>query len=1210
MAEVPRSVDGLLDDDLQVFIEVLSRHGRAAVLRSDIETLVDGRFTTELLQEYDQHWGGSPDFNAESLVRLSQDGVSPELAGAALQRGLPTANDAIRQVGEFVEAAAHVGLSDRQGRALYQGGLPLSGLSGLAPEVLEDVAAVVGGTTLQTDDVLRVRTTLTPDLYAVHDLRRFLVAMQPESGGPGIDRMARALEEVVDTTGWTGGGLNLEALALVCSDRELSAEGELPLALLVRSAGPFHSGLQAGLVPTASNAMALRLAELARASWAFPAFTSPGILQQVAFQASAGDTESTPAFPDMGEAARRYEALSFVQTPESRVWAIRYMESPSALAAFEVLLRHRTGDWEYREATRAAAVAASAFKEFPVDQVVPAAELVSSWSRYGAKHAGRELRDYETELDMLVRVARAVADEGLQESTRWSEELAGTLGLPPELAVSAFLAARQASVPLEDVVGFLRVVPQVSARHVPFLLSRGVDPVVFAEVLRALPLEQVGVLEWVCSYLQESGVASEVVVQRIRACVDGNALPNVQAVILAGLGCVEVQSHRWGPPDLTAAMLSAQGLELEGQENELRALAASEVGGRGPALAWADLGSSQWVGSVSVWSREVACLEPWALYPFQESGQREALATVRDRLFPDGRAVLPGEVTPARDDMELRQAYSSWRSAWDARHNYADYMGSDSHLRPTIGGDDPRWGVARELLLRAELDGLEGVGEADGARVGGSEDAWRRASALVFPPRPGVRQVEVSSREELDLLAALASNFPEMPSGLAQSIVELSRHLDHVAGQEPAAGVELVLRAGKFQSELDSGLKRFARPLPSGTQLDARFVAEFAAANPEEGALVLLANFLMGYGAQDVPKAVRSLVRGDQLRELLSAGALLGQDSQGHSVRVAVNAGDDRWRRELLNDSRTIKDLVIRPKHVRHPAYWSGEALALVAPPGVVVSGRAAIGKEATGASPAVASVPEDSVAAHCARIGKVVDWYAGVLVDPLWVVEHAPALVDRRSAVFATLEAVLVRLQDHPLMQGSVDVSALEDVGAQLAPRDFSDLTRDLELAMHAAWDVARSSGGRYETRAVEVPAEVRLAEVGTRHEASKLRTDALGLLSTVEALRLEDPSSPEGAAKHAKADELQARAGELERVAAGKEAQASELVRDVAGIERLVRAVGSAPLLGASTGVDGLPALRALDAKERPALEAASRVSARRRVEQQRSEVSPELV
>lgn len=1123
-------VDGLLPDDLAVFVDVLSRHGRSDTLRSDIEELVDARFTAELLADYDAAWGGSADFVPRSLIRLTQDGVTPDLARQALERGNLTVNDAIRDVESTVAGFAALGVDRGPALRAYRFGATVpdatagltfssgfavalqicelcgcdfdaaneiySHLQHLKDEVVFDVASALAHypTPLSSRELVdavaatAVRgkfSSITVSNLAVH------YRMSPEimqAGAAAGLPLSRVLDIVMSSAWWDGDRratvnptpVTMYLAALLPEDQ--------PVDMLVDLTRTVHTADATGL----NGASPEQIAQDLYATYM--------------------------ALPSLSHAAR--------------VDALTAMRSPSAAAVLEQFSAQLGFPAEYSYLTLMdLAKASAALQDVPAQEIAEYVDVVLQLAGVGSnidQVRGPALRS----LDLAIPdVAAYVADQGL-DAARASATASGVSG-------PARIRAHARGVPIENLARFTELCPQVNDRVAIEFTARGYDPQLCRDVHYALPFATANELAEVLASIHQSDVPPDVAAERVRTATLGNPTADPTGIVFAALGDSRMLSGDWDCTDTATALFDREHPEL-GQVDP----------------AWADRASplrhaeSFTIPSPILPVTAESLTRPWD-HPTRAQMWPEATAAaavLRSHFFRP-----PGSPAPTRaEGKEVDLALDALKAA----------LGKNSHARRA--DRDPAWNAVAVTYVERAL-----------AAEQPDVTTLRR---LVASQSSIVLTSDVHTVDNVKLLAAMMDCFPEASSALHQLV--------HIATR--AFSPEAIGEDRRLHFDLMNGHQRPATEkalmeirecisvLPAGSTLTPQYVYEFARAYPKSGAAVMLVNFVTGHPPNDMPRAIRKAAAEPAVARYALSYSLLKGSRANHALqdRDTYNAPFSN----AVTERNPAKDVsTSRSSNVVLAAFNPDESRS------ATVHRSESRTKEAASVSAPVA--PAMSLAAHGERISKVVDWYAALLVDPLWTETHAPAILDRRSLVFSRIEQILVQLQDHPLMRGSVDASVLEHVHDQAAPSDLAGLTAQLEMAMNAAWTEAVQTGTTYPTREVPVDPHARMEELTSRQQATRLQAQAADLLVTAQGLRLDNPDSTEGAAKHAKATELEEQARAASQAAEGHTRHADALARDVEGIKRLVQSVGTAPIL-AATSLDALANTRALAARETPAL------------------------
>ena len=1146
-------VDGLLPDDLTVFTTILTRHGREATLRSDIDTLVDARFTAERLTAYDTHYGPSPDFNPRSLIRLHEDKVTPELAGAALKRGHLTANDVIADVTAYrAKGQRHAEHLDDA----YQAGLTIDHLD-LAPDELRDLLTLhnqIGG---DINALLVIRKALPDGPRTSSDIVSVLTAA---TSGPHPLSLVEIADAIAPHATFFARHYVRPLRAALdphTTQARMTHHVTFPhtISLLVAAGGQFVS--------------AEAVAHLVQVAGKLPEETDLGALVELSL-VTQGATHHVSLlqgrraprwiggpdvpYPALDEAARRYQTLNYL-TPRQRISALPLIGTPGAASALEAFLREGGGPHLH----------------YTMEDLVPAAaalrDLTPDEANECATYAARTLNGLDPAIyrngpfsnnggieQLLSSLAAHAAEVGPHTAATELLNLAAHLPLAPERALYALTGSQREGIPVPRVLEFLQQCPQVAPDVVATLVAHDINPRIYQALLRALPFEAATTHIALYEAVMASGVPHHDAITRIDQAIAGNPLPDAASLIAAVHGSPHLLTGAWDAYDSTLAFL-----EADPELHKLRPPSWSSHLNKKHSLGWENPGALPDPGlGVPPWTPRRVASEPWTLTganPWHHTAAR-VVNQWRHALFPSHGA----------PQLDRARAYTLESSGREYRTAINSTI-ADPTTPSTI--DDPRWYPLRAALLTRELEAANPDLDLilDLIRTDVSDQYSRRT---------------LKSVDEAQLLAALTLHYPELGGPLAMLLVEHSRSIAELLNEGP---VQIgVIQAGAGQAGHDSFLYDPSYNPPFlETTLDAHYVHTFAQHHPGAGPTRMLVNYLNGVPPGEMMRDVHDLHKSrESLMNFLRFSVLRGANRQ-HTL-MSLN------RRDLsITGLPTPPPLDKRGRGQLPPLPANAEVLVVLTPTGVHPTQLETPIEHTT---TRVAEHPQDSIAAYCARIGKVVDWYAGILVDPLqagWTAENAPAIIDRRSTIFANLETLLVQLQDHPLMRGTVDPGALGDLGQQAAPADFTTLTRALESTMHQAWEEATQAGSAYTTREVDDNPHQKLDELHARHAAVQLRAEALGLLTTAQALRLETPDTPEGAAKHAKAHELEQRAQALDVEAAHKEQHAATIAHGTDDIIRLVQALSVNPLLAGTAQLAELPHLKTLSTRNVAQLETA---------------------
>lgn len=1147
------SVDGLLPDDLAVFVEVLSRHGRHETLQSDIEFLVDEHFTAELLASYDQHWGDSLDFSPKSLVRLARAELTPTMAGQALKRGQLTVNDAITDVAAFVHQCANADVDERTARRLYQiaGNAPSLGSRFTAGDLdllrsRIDTCEQAGITAADLEALSEVLGGVTPEV--VHTFALSLL-----NDPPGF-----TFEEVLAASASDAADLEY---ALTRGKAGLLERLTPEVLTAGRDAGlPLERILAVVRNPRMLDQCFVSIFQVAAL---LPADTPPHYLRDLGVLTSGRGAFDSGAvvinslhpveFPDPHEAVRRYQNLPDVPH-EERLEVIPHVPTPTALAVYLHVRQANSGTPGGHSPTHAARLA-SQLADYPHEQAFAylraVEELLGSLDAEPLRSPTSDTWDKRTLSinDVLTFVIERGPEQALADAADVKEAVCY-----PHLHGAKYVAlAHKLGVDAPALVSFLHALPQVDLRHVPTLVAEDVDPALFGEIMRALPFADFATHAGIYAAISRLDVPLQESAERVRRASDGNPSADPTGLVLAASGHQTFQDHNWDGISVATALTDLDsGIAYVTPPPWAATVGACSSFGPIGGLEiphFPDTGVTYKQAVERPWSIRtssgVSALESTAVYEAQ------------DFLFP--QQGLPGQgpndLLAAR---ALRRVLDKYR-----QYRIDEMDGQHSHT------PDARWGPARAAMLEHEL---------------GREEPYFQAVAYLIYPEFATYSSAVRSPEDAALLAALVERYPALAPGMLASVFAVLHGFNDRDNPERVRvlqGVHDRIIVGRAVI----GAAESAKPLAPNYRLTAEYVHQFADTYPDAGLGLALVNFFAGHPADKMPRAVAKLDKyTEDVHNVLLDGRIYEVDDSGHP---AERTGRHVWPISLDYSPKqieaTTKHSESHAETVGLPPYVFPEVLDVRRPRGYPPANRS-VAHGNTSRRPVLSAAQADSVAAHCERISKVVDWYAHILVDPLWTSEHAPAILDRRSELMADVESVLVQLQDHPLMQGTVDPAHLSEIGQQPAPVDFAQLTGELERTMHVAWETARSSGQSYPTRDLEQTPQQIADTLDAQADVASLRAKAA-------KLRLSDPATPDGAGKHAKAAELDAEADRLHHALV-------EQQRDTAAIERLIRGLGSSGVLRTYMSLNAFPHAAALAAKERPAITGADGQSAGARV------------
>lgn len=1153
MTTAPTHVDGLLADDLEIFTDILSKHGRGATLQDDIESLVEARFTAELLSDYDKHFGNSPDFTPKSLIRLNQDGITPDLAGAGLTRGHLTANDAIADFKPFLSEGLRKGLDARQVSKAYTSGLTSEALERHTLESILDALALHENTGGNTSELLALRQLLPVQEYPAADVVEFLKQVSGGADSPTLLQVIAALEPHAQQLKMS----QTQTLMLICDPevREVSQQHKVPFPRLV------SLGMAKAMVNTDSIKRAIEVAG------GLPDEDNLGVIVRLSeilggatHQVSVHKELRTPLwldgpavpYPPLDEALRRYRSLENLD-PANKLRVLPLIGTPGAVAAFEALRAHGGGP----------------HLTYSLDDLARAASLVSDYSpetaELSATFTSSVLANVDPEVaekakmgtlrgrsarDLLGVLLQYVARNGAWATAHHLKTLSDRSPLLQDQVIFALVGAQEENVTVEQLCEFLDSCPQVSPQVVAHLVARSVNPVLYQAIMRAAPFESAAIHIQLYNAITEAGISVDDAIVRLRQATDGNPLAPRSGLLAAACGHSELLNGPWGGADLTQALLNSdpERRELEPADSSLP---------HGPSLAWPRPSAIPLGVGVPQWTLQRAASAPWTLNTSTPAHQAasENIEQWRRALFPDQPSAT----------LDRAPTWQLEKSAYD----YALNIDTARKATAPKAENDLRWDELHRVMLEQEL--------------AKEKPDFRIVQSLIRPDLDTTYGLKVWSREDAELLSAFTLLYPELSADQATKLVETANKITAVLSSGPARLRSVEHVHGPLTDYFED------TELPKGTRFDAKYIYDFAGAYPNAGAVRLLINFLTGQSPDQMPKKLQRIDRKPEAIDWFLRTVVLRSDT-GNRFLLSESLGTYLGLPKPGPLERRNQEVTKRAV--------SASLLEVLAPEGtqavVTLSGA-----ETRETPERVAAHPEDSVGAYSKRISTVVDWYAGILIDPLWVSENAPALIDRRSEAFAPIESVLVRLQDHPLMRGSLDVSTLDAIGNQVAPPDFVELTYQLELAMKTAWDKAVSEGTSYTPNRDTPNVAAKLKADKALLEAITLEVEIGELQEKAEKLTSFSPETEEGQISHAKAKELLQRAAELavERDAAAAQAQAfadeaERLARDTDSIEKLFQTLSKAPLLSVGPGVGGLPALAAFAQRADRELSSPSRV------------------
>jgi hypothetical protein len=206
-------------------------------------------------------------------------------------------------------------------------------------------------------------------------------------------------------------------------------------------------------------------------------------------------------------------------------------------------------------------------------------------------------------------------------------------------------------------------------------------------------------------------------------------------------------------------------------------------------------------------------------------------------------------------------------------------------------------------------------------------------------------------------------------------------------------------------------------------------------------------------------------------------------------------------------------------------------------------------------------------------RIAAVVDWYAIVLTDKLWTPNNAPAIIDRRSDLFGQIETLLIQVQDHPLMNGTVNPELDKDAATTPAPQDLLALTAQLEAAMNEAWVKALEMGENYDkTQNPELDQHTLNAIQDLIVKEKKLDYEAAEAYRKARLMLADEEQTPKGESSRLKGNELLREQGTLLAEMNEVKAQRERLEMGTETITNRIRILANSPRLSGRTPQKGL--------------------------------------